>query len=163
MDKKIIKKGLIVGLIALFFIAIIGVVVYVLLSPPQFYIQQLHIRKDNSTTSIVMDLKFVSDRYIFYDDINITLYYYVSTKRFSIVGYYVIPGFHLVRKIAVHREVVVEAHGPSSDDMLRKISNGSTVKFRVELSTKYWMHARRARRSGTVVAAAADLHMDGSG
>ncbi|KAL8506137.1 hypothetical protein ACS0TY_017122 [Phlomoides rotata] len=134
-----------------------------------FYVPALN-KTDNSTTArnnhtIAFDLKLkneMKDKGVNYANINMTFFYYQNESR-SLVGNYTVPSFYQGHGKKARRKNLVEVTGVTWDAAFGAISNGSTVKFRVHLTTRvkfkimFWYTKRRSLVVG------GDVEVEGSG
>ncbi|KAK4425448.1 hypothetical protein Salat_1738800 [Sesamum alatum] len=120
---------------------------------PKCHLQQLYLPSldlSNGTAAaatinptLFFDLELentMNDHSVRYSDINLT-FYYGPNRNFTIANYRV-PGFYQGKEKTAYRRDVVETHDLPWDDAIRKVSNGSTAVFRVDLVAKptfrYW-------------------------
>ncbi|KAL1555592.1 hypothetical protein AAHA92_11309 [Salvia divinorum] len=146
---------------------------------PIFYVQELYVpslntsnphthNATNPNTSIIIDLKFkreIAYVAIRYEDINVTLYYGPIRSSGS-VGSAIVAGFYQGRKKTARRRAVLDARRLPWEEAFARVSGGSGVAVRVEVSTGYML--RRCDEdhcyyTANEVAVAADLVVDGSG
>ncbi|KAL0380505.1 UNVERIFIED_CONTAM: hypothetical protein Sangu_0114800 [Sesamum angustifolium] len=97
----------------------------------------------------------MNDHSVRYSDINLTFYY--GPNRNLTIANYRVPGFYQGKEKKAYRRDVVESHDLPWDDAIRKVSNGSTAVFRVDLVAKptfrywFWYSKRRWLRVGAKV------------
>ncbi|KAK4427866.1 hypothetical protein Salat_1555600 [Sesamum alatum] len=135
---------------------------------PKCHLQQLYLPSldlSNGTAAaatinptLFFDLELentMNDHSVRYSDINLT-FYYGPNRNFTIANYRV-PGFYQGKEKTAYRRDVVETHDLPWDDAIRKVSNGSTAVFRVDLVAKptfrywFWYSKRRWLRVGAKV------------
>ncbi|KAG8369833.1 hypothetical protein BUALT_Bualt14G0054800 [Buddleja alternifolia] len=134
---------------------------------PNCHLQQLYLPSldlisnthDPNITAInptlFFDLKLentMNDHSIRYGDINL-IFYYGPNRNVNIANY-TVPGFYQGKEKTAYRRDVVDTHDLPWNEAMRKVSNGSTAVFRVDLVAKptfrywFWYSKKRWLRVG---------------
>lgn len=104
----------------------------------------------------------MKDKGVNYANINMTFFYYQNQSRLPIANF-TVPGFYQGHGKKAHRKNMVDAAGVPWEAAFREVLNGSTVKFRVHLTTRvkfkimFWYTTRRSLVVG------GDVMVDGGG
>lgn len=130
-----------------------------------FYVPALN-RSSNSphNTTIYLHVKLDNgnkDKGIYYDALNITLYY--GQNRSLPIGNVTVKGFRQGRKKKAHRREAVQTNRVPWDTATRKASNGTAV-FRVDLQTavRFRIIFWKTKRKKMMVSAVVDVNDHGT-
>ncbi|CAI9088496.1 OLC1v1022832C1 [Oldenlandia corymbosa var. corymbosa] len=141
-----------------------------------FYVPNLNVTDNNSTSSsaptnhsLYFDLR-LKNRNLFdpvrYSDTNISFFYRQNSSLIIPIGNYTFPKFKQGQGKTAHRKALVETYGMPWEAAYATVLNGSTVTFRVGLSTwaiyNYCTEDNCYDRAFVLVEAA-DVGVDGSG
>ncbi|XP_043689436.1 protein NDR1-like [Telopea speciosissima] len=124
-------------------------------SPPTFSIQNFYVPALNTTTTgggTTVAIDFIIDnsnkfKGIYYDDLNITLYYAPNLNSFP-VGNGSITGFYQGHKKKANKKTTLQEVKIPWAAAVKTVSSNGTVSFRVDLATKvrYKIVSRKTRR-----------------
>ncbi|KAI3948753.1 hypothetical protein MKX01_022167 [Papaver californicum] len=154
----------------IFSVALIVLVIWFTIQPmkphcslEEFYIPGLNNASNDSqamnSTAISLELSFFnrnSEKSIYYDNLNMTLYYCGNTLTLPI-GNTSIPEFYQQHRHTFHHAETIPTFGVPWEDVKMKVSNGSTAVFRVDLVTNVryrngiWKTRRHELRLGVNV------------
>ncbi|XP_027062661.2 protein NDR1 [Coffea arabica] len=133
-----------------------------------FYVPSLN-ATDNSTTTrsnhtLYFDLRLkneMKDKGVGYDDLNLT-FFYVQNGSLGIANY-TVPSFYQGHDKKARRKELVQTYGVPWEAAYRAVSNGSTVTFRVGLTTRvrYKILFWYTKRHGLKVGANVDVNNSG--